>query len=251
MGKLERDLQKFSKQFGDNSSQAVTRWGVAVAKELAKDTYARGKKKQRGSVEKGVTPLKQQEGAMIKDGLNVLLVVDRATPTRSGYKVENQGKTYYVQRKQYINDSSEINTWIDQNRKGRRKRTRKLAVQDKRVCTKANFNKAMRDRKKRAGIAKGAWINAGNDLTLSQKGAERELISPSFLGYAKTAAGSRGSGKPASPGFKPTATLSNPVPYSSDGQILSKSDADNAIKWALKKTLKWYQMAMRKSNNKK
>jgi hypothetical protein len=251
MGKFERDLQKLSKQFGEDSSQAVTRWGVQVARELAKDTFARGKKKERGSEEKGVTPRKQQEGAMIKDGLNVLLVVDRASATRSGYKVTNQGKSYYVQARQFLTDTNQINTWISQNRAGRRKRTRKLAVQDKRVCTKANFNKAMRDRKRKAGIAKGSWINAGHDLIRAQRGEQRVTISASFLKYAKKAAGSSGSGKPAKPGYKPTATLSNPVPYSSDGEILPKRDAQNAIEWGLRKTLTWYRMAMRKSLSKK
>jgi hypothetical protein len=140
--------------------------------------------------------------------------------------------------------------WIEQHRSDRRRRTKKLPVEQKKVCTKATFGKVLKIKKSRAGRAKGAWINAGNDLSKAQTGTNRVVISGSHLAYARKAARSEGKGTPARSSFLPSATLTNPVPYSSDGEILSKSAIDNALKWALKNTLKWYKMAMRPKKSK-
>lgn len=246
MKKLQRDLEKFSKQFGDSSAQAVTRWGVQVARELAKDTYARGRKKgERGAEEKGVSAQRQQLDAIRKDALNVLLVVDSLRSTGRSFRATNQGKSYPVQASKIITDERAVMTWVDQHRKGRRRRTRKLPVEEKRVITKATMTKYMRLKKDRIGIAKGAWVNAGMQLVRAQTGAGRVTISPSYLAYARKAARGAGSAQAAKSGFNPTAELNNPVSYSSDSEILPSRDLNGAVAWGLKKTLTWYRMAMR------
>jgi hypothetical protein len=251
MKKFERDLQKFSKQFGDTSAQAVTRWGVQVARELAKDTFARGLKKgSRGAEERGISAQKQQEGAMWIDAKNVILVVDRVSRTAKGYNVENQGKKYYVTASKFIGDAASLKSWVEQHRRGRRRRTRKIPVESKKICTKATFKKYMQEKKRRSGIAKGAWVNAGRDLAKAQTGLNRVTISPSYLAYAQKSSKGAGKGTAAKSGFSPSATLINPIKYSGESDILSKKDIDSSIQWGLRKTLTWYKMAMRPKKSK-
>ena len=86
--KLERSLKRFAKQFGDTNAQAVIRWSVQVCRELAMETQVWGKVKTR----------KKQEGAMYKDALNVLLVVEKLEKNKGqGFRATNQGKSYGVQ----------------------------------------------------------------------------------------------------------------------------------------------------------
>jgi hypothetical protein len=95
---LEKSLKKFAKLFGETSAQAVVRWSVQTCRELAMETQAWGK----------VQTKKKQEGAILADAYNVLLVVDTLKSTGKGYRVTNQGKSYSVAASKVLKSPGEI-----------------------------------------------------------------------------------------------------------------------------------------------
>lgn len=241
MRKLESDLRKFGKQFGDASAQAVTRWGVSVCRELAKNTQPFGT---------GAKSKRTQEGAITADAYNVLLVVDTARSAGRTMKCTSQGKTFYVQSGKYLSSPKEVNDWISINRTRRRRRTAKLSIEDKKTCTKRTLAAALKLRKAKAGEAKGGWLVAGQKIARSQSGAQQIQIGARYIAYAQKAAGGKGNAIAPKSGWNPTATLNNLVKHSSDTDVLRKGSIDRSIQWGLKNTLKWYRMAMRPKKQK-
>jgi hypothetical protein len=247
MVKFEKSIERFSKQFGDSNEQAICRWGVQAARELAVVTAVFG---GRGRGSSAAQSRKRQLDAIWKDALQIILAVDAVTRTAKGWKVSNQGKTYYISSRQYLSSPAEINQWIRINRTRRRRRTAKLDVIEKKVALRKNVEKAVRERHKSSGEAKGGWLAAGKSLAQKQTGAQRITIGASFLGYAqKTRA--TGSGTLKKGVFNPSAFLTNNVPHSSDKSVLSANQAQKAIDGALPNTLKWYRSALRAINRKK
>ena len=220
---LDRTMLKFSRKFGENTAQAVNRWSVQTARELARFTQPFG-----------TTSLKKiHTRAMWFDAGNVIIIT-RDKP--SGAKA--------------LRSEQEVINWINQNRTKRGSRTRKLDISQKKV---ANFNlvqRAIRIKLKDAGEAKGAWIGAGQDIARAQRGPDQIKIGVNFAKFAQKHVG-KGSAKPPKKGFSPTATIKNNVEHSSNGYALSTSRIDEATEASRRNTIKWYQAAMRRLNRKR
>jgi hypothetical protein len=221
----ERNLKAFAKAFGDSSQQAVIRWGVQIAREFAVSTqpFGRGRKAK----EKG-------RGAIYKDALKTIWTTTGRVPKNS----EN-----------FLYSVDEINSWIDQHRN--KNQVKELPKEQRKVTTVALFEKAIKQRAKKSGTAKQAWIDAGNELAAHQTGAERITISKRFLGWT-VKSGMNGRAKVPSKSFIPSATITNMITYS--GEILDDYDKRVNVRMGLKKTLKWYRKALaareRKANTK-
>jgi hypothetical protein len=237
--KLERSLKRFAKDFGETNAQALVRWSVNACRELAFETQVWGRSKTKG----------KQEGAILADSYNVLLVVDKLTPAGRSYRVQNQGKSYSVRADQVLTDAEAINDWIEVNRTRRRGRTAKLPPTERMVCDAATHKKAMRVRYARAGMAKGGWIGAGQDIATAQKGQDRITIGKNYLSYAHKHA-KFGSAKRPRGGWSPFAEITNRVAHSSNKNVLTSAAPARAFAWSLKKTVKWYATALRKQNQK-
>jgi hypothetical protein len=240
MPKLERSLKRYAADFGDTTAQAVIRWSIQTCRELARETQAWG--------EKGVKA--KQDGAIISDAYNVLLVVDSMVRVGKTYKVTNQGKTYYVSSDKVLSSADQVNWWIDLNRTRRRARTAKLPVEERRVCTAKIFKKAMIARKKASLMAKGGWIGAGNDIAKSQKGAGRMNIG---VGFIKAAQKHSSFGEAVAPqsGWSPKSKLTNRVKHSGQRHVLAGGAFDKASGFGLKKTISWYSHALKAIDKKK
>lgn len=221
--KLEQSLKDFAKDFGETNAQAIVRWSVNACRELAFETQVWGKTKTKA----------KQEGAIIADAYNVINIVERV------------GKN-----KKALHTPEEVNSWIEQNRTRRRARTAKLPISERRVCTRAIFNKAMRIRFQRAGMAKGGWLGAGQEIAKAQKGQDRINIGKNYLSYAQKH-GHFGSAKKPMEGWSPFAEITNRVSYSGDKNVLTAAAPSRAFDWSLKKTIKWYRSALRAINQKK
>jgi hypothetical protein len=235
--KLERSLKRFAKEFGETNAQALVRWSVNACRELAVETQVWGKTKTKA----------KQEGAIISDAYQVLLVVDELTATGRGYKSTNQGKTYYVSAHQVCLSAEDANDWIEINRTRRRARTAHLPISERKVCDRSVFKKAMKGRSARAGMAKGAWLGAGQEIARAQKGQERVNIGKNFLSYAQKH-GKFGSAIKPRGGWKPFCEISNRVAHSSDKNVLTAAAPGRAFAWSLKKTVKWYSSALRRQD---
>jgi len=241
--KLERSLKRFAKGYGDTQAQAVIRWSVQVCRELALETQAVPK-------DKSENPRKKQEGAMMKDAMNVLLVVETLEKTRgNGYRATNQGKKYGVTARKALLDAEQVNNWIEINRTKRNARTAQLPLTERMVCDMATFKAAMKIRLARAGMAKGAWLGAGMDIARAQTGSEKMNIGKNFLSYTQKHQRWGDAKKPVS-GWKPAASITNKLAYSGNSRVLHKSSISKAIKYGLSKTVKFYQKALRAMDKK-
>jgi hypothetical protein len=238
--KLERSLKKYAKAFGESSAQAVTRWAVNACRELAVETQVWGRTGTK----------KKQDDAILMNAYRVVMVVEELKPSGSWFVAINEGQKYGVPPENALLTSSQINEWIEVNRTRRRKRTANLPPEERKVCQRSEFNKAMRERYTRSGMAKGGWVGAGQIIARAQTGQERVMIGKNFLSYAQKHGGFGRAKKPIN-GWRPMAEISNAVSYSGDKQVLSNAAPAKAFAWSLKKTVKWYASSLRKLNNKK
>jgi hypothetical protein len=221
--RLERSLKRFARDFGDSNAQAIARWGVQACRELAGSTQVFGrsaaaKKKQWNSIEAGIN--------------TIVNVIDKR-----GHRTAN-----------ILTSVSDVSDWIDSNR-DKRGRTRAVPVRQRPFVTAALLKKTLAERRKLAGIAKGGWIGAGQDIAMAQRGSDRIAIGKNFLGYAQRHSRFGSSTIPRS-GWKPAALLTNRARHSGASYVLKKSHMRSGIQWGLKKTIQWYSSALRRQNQK-
>ena len=232
--KLERSLKRFANRLGETNGQAVIRWSIQVCRELAMETQVFGKVKTRN----------KQEGAMYRDALNVILVVEKLEKTRGrGYSATNQGSKYGVQSRRALTDHQAVNDWIELNQTKRNARTPELARSEKMVCDMKTFTAAMKIRLARAGMAKGAWIGAGMEIARAQTGTEKMSIGRNFLSYTQKHKRYGDAKKPVM-GFKPAAAITNKLAYSSSSHVLQRSGITKSIQFGLKKTVTFYRRTL-------
>ena len=243
MKKLEASLQRYAKRFGDTTAQAVTRWGVSTCRELANETQA--------VRTDGKTPYQIQRLAIIFDAYNVLMVVDslKKNKTGSGYTATNQGKSYFVSSKKVLLSEAQIRWWVEINRTRRRARTAELDKKDRKIVAKTLFNKAIKKRTEAAGMAKGGWIGAGNDIGKAQKGSAQFTIKASFLKYAQKHS-KHGSATIPKEGWNPSTRLTNKVPHVASTNVLAANAFSKAARFGLSKTIRWYSETLRAINQK-
>lgn len=233
---MEDSLQRYAKRFGDTTAQAVTRWGVGTCRELALETQAYGATKTKA----------KQAGAIIADAYNVLLVVDSVYKSRAkpGYYTKNKGEFRYFPPYRVLESAKAVDHWIEINQTIRKSRTVKKPWIEKKVCSRKVFDKVMREKTKRAGMAKGAWIGAGNHIAKAQKGEGKFTIGQGFLKYAQKHAINGTSTIPRN-GWNPVARLTNKIGYSGTNHVLKPSAFPKASAWGLRKTKNWYAHALR------
>jgi len=223
---LQRSLRKFSKMFGETNAQAVVRWSVQTCRELAFETTVWGTKKTKA----------KQKGAIIKDAYNVVMVQDKILKGRENKKI--------------IRDAGELVEWINLNRVRRGARTSKLPIPERKLCSRAVFNKAVNIKMQRAGMAKGGYLGAGMDIARRQKGQDKIGIGKNYFGYAQKHSRFGSATKPKAGSSKPSSKITNRVAHTGNEYVIKKSAMKKAIGFGLKKTIKWYQSALRRQNKK-
>lgn len=237
--KLQKSLEKAMNAFGDTNTQAVARWSVQVGRELAVSTQVYGKSKTR----------QKQEWAIESDARNVIFPVESIRPSRTGKTVRatHKGKSFNWPQDRVLKSESEINEWIEMNRTRRRGRTPKLPFPELAICDAKLFQKALKGRFAKAGMAKGAWLGAANDAARMQTGAQRISIGKNFLSYAQKHASGGDAKMQKGGGFRPIAELINKRAHSGDPHVLSKAEISRSIGFGLQKTIRWYRAAAKKA----
>jgi len=221
--KLQASLRKFGKRFGDSSSQMIARWGVRTAVELAYETQAYGKRDAK----------KKQIAAMSKDANQIVFAV-----------------TSKIRRKdRELKSPDDVVNWIESHRKGKKKRTEKLAPKDRRMVRKSTFDKAIRKRASAAGMAKGGWLGAAMDMAARQKGQSKISVGKNVLSYAQKHAKFGKSGLRKTE-FSPAGTITDSVRHSGLPYVLRSGAFRSVSGFALQKTVRWYRSAVRHAERK-
>ena len=221
--RLERSLRDFARRFGDTSAHAVARWGVQVCREMAFETQPYGAKQVK----------KKQEGAIFADALKVVHAVQNLPRNNRGDR--------------YLHDPEAVCEWMDANR-GEGRRTKRLGPAERKITTIKILKQAVKLKMAKAGIAKGGFIGAGQEIAKAQRGADRINIGRNFLSYAHKHAEEFGDAVKPRPGFTPTAILKNKAAHTSLDYVLKRTASAKAIEFGLKKTIKWYASAIRRMN---
>lgn len=209
---LEKSLAKARKAFGESTDQALYRWGVQIARELAGVTQAYGKGKKTKDV---------QRKAIYMDAMNVCRLVES---------------------RPQLKNASQCFEWIEKHRTRSRKRTVKLSDSEKKTVTAQILNQALAEKFNRIGMAKGAWIGSGEQLQSKQKGTEKITISKSFLPHAGKWK-RLGTNTITNRFFAPSVAMNNTAKHSASNEVLPDSRKKTTVKRGLINTLKWYDKA--------
>jgi hypothetical protein len=215
--KLAASLKKASQDFGDSTDQSVLRWGVSIARELAGATQAFGRGKKAYST---------QLGAIISDMQKVVKIAQPSAKVN-------------------FPDPQSLIAFVETKRTRQRRRTITLPENKKPTTHYNTFKQAVEIKAEQIGRAKGAWIGAGLNLSSQQKGEGKITIGKNFLGYAQKFA-RLGDTKKKRSLFSSETILENNSQHSADKTVLSDSQKQKAVKFGLKKTLKWYEKAATK-----
>lgn len=228
MAKLERSLKSASKKFGETNRNMVVRWGVATARELALQTQPWGnggtRKKQVGAIETGMRAVVQP------------------------VKAASFNQSAKSGRRKILNSPEEINTWVERHRGGGKGHTR-LAGSQKALCKLSDFNKAKAARNRQAGMAKGAWLGAGEEIAKRQRGASRLTLGKSFLGWTRKH-DHRGKADRRGVPFRPSVILRNEARHTSSSYVVKRGHMKKAVYWGGRKTLTWYRKAAKEALDK-
>lgn len=243
-----KKLEKLASQFGDDTRQAVARLGVQFAREQADSTQAFSRA-QRGAKSNPGRKAQLAQLNQIEVGVNqVSIAAEKWKAHRNGTVSVFSAYTRQwmtVQSAMWTESPDTLNDYVEQNRTRRRGRTPKLPF-SKRMAAPVKVVKAViKSRQKKAGIAKGGWIDAGKDAARMQRGGDRIAIGKNFLPWAQRHQ-KRGSATMTGGKFNPIIALTNNVSYVSDPNVLSPSQTAGNVKWAVIKTMNWYRAALRR-----
>jgi hypothetical protein len=236
---LERSLKKTADAFGDSNQTAIARWGVATCRRLVKETQAWGDNSK---------AKKKQENAILKDANRAIYAVSKPIVVKhlqsgkmSGLVIN--GELIIFRPNQLLKTAQDVNDWIDMHRTSRKGRVPNMNNNLKGIAAESTLRAALRERNKRAGKAKGAWIGAAQDIAKGQKEGSRITIGKNVASYAHKFSGG-GSARITKSSWSPVGILTNNVPYVSNPHVLKKSAMQEALQDGAEKTLKWYKKAM-------
>lgn len=238
---MRRKLKNLAKSYGDSQEQMIKRWGVQTCRDMAKYTQVFGNKP------------KVHKMAMMKDAVNVIYTYKgRAKQTGKGVRVTaRNGQMIYFAGDRVLSNEAEVLRWIEQNRKGKNSRTKRLAIDQKKVCSDALLRRAVNQKYKlTAGSAKDGWLDAGDDIARGQRGRNPARISKSLMKFARKSK-RQGNSITRSRFMRATGYLNNKLPYVRSKYVLKSSSKRRAVADGARKTLKWYRMAIRAENRKK
>lgn len=238
MGWDERKFQKFQKDFGETTRQALIRVGVQAAKEAAVGTWPFGKNKKAivKNIESGAR--KNIVGIPAR-GFNE--IAKRHSPAFPFGK----GQWVKLDPFQILRSADEVNKFIEKSRMPNG-RVRKFNKVDKAICKESDMRRTLTNRKKLAGVAKGSWLGAGKMLSRRSRGPEPARVGKNFIGWAQRHA-DKGKAKMRTVGVgKDEVRLISNAPATKVDEIFSDGHGRKAIGIAFRKTLSWYRRAAKR-----
>tara|TARA_R110002012_G_scaffold102674_2_gene242188 strand:+ start:3547 stop:4404 length:858 start_codon:yes stop_codon:yes gene_type:complete len=231
-------LEKFRRQFGDTSDQALLRVAVSTSKQCARLTNPRGRKKEvkdkiLNAINKGallnITPLPAKE-------------FNRHAKSSNPAQFAN-GRWYKMNQDQILRSEEEVWDFIEKSRRGsKRGRPKWLHPSRKAICKNKDMGSVLKRRRKLAGIMKGSWLGAFAPLSRKIKGSDKPRIAKNYMSWAQK---HMDMGKARwLPGArdKSEARLISKAPGTLDKRYFDQSLADEAVKIGWANTIKWYKL---------
>lgn len=225
MVELSRSLKKATKSVGATNKNATTRWAVATARELAIQTQPHGK-----------AGTKKIMSNSVRVGINSCVLIGHPNRIKRGGP-------------RIATSLDQLNSFVESNRDNKG-RARWLHRDRRMICSRQMYNQLVKSRLTKIGKAKGGWVGAGREIAKRQRGRNREIIGKSFLKWTERHQ-DKGSGKLRKSLFNPLVFLSHRSRHVKNSMILKRSDANRSVYWALKKTIKRYEIEARKALSKR
>lgn len=224
---LGKQIANAARAFGEENEAAIARWGVSTARRLVIETQAFGDGKE---------AFDKQKKAILKDAQRVIGVVKDASETR----LVNKG---FTRKRKILRSAKAVNDFIDNLRRGKRKKPPKIDKKYKAVTSQRHFDSAMNARFRRIWKGKGGWIGAGMEIARYQRGKGRITIGKNFAGRAhKWKKG--GNSKMRKSRWEPEGKLNNTYPHVAIDYVLNRSGMQKAVNDGGKNTLEWYNRTM-------
>ena len=232
----KRSMDKFRKQFGDTTNQALLRLAVSAGRECALLTqpYGSSKKKIQDSI---------KHGAEANIAAIPATLFNRIEKSRNPAFKFSRGWVH-LNNGQILKSGSEIWDFIEDNRMPNG-RVKWLPHRQKAIARKDDFKDVMVRRRKLAGVTKGSWLGAHQALAKKIRGSDKPRLGKNFMNWAQKHM-DKGDGEFRGKRLgKSEARLVSDAPATKDKRIFSKDDAKKAVKRAWKKTLGWYRIQCR------
>lgn len=241
MKELASSLAWAAAQFGECNEAGIARWGVATGRRIIKETQVWGDGKQAKIT---------HENAMVRDVKRVAIVVQDPKLQRRVMRKNLTGLVIRSEKwkftpQQNLTTAKGLNDWIDLHRSKKSGRPPKGGLKNGRmaITTGAVVMKAMNQRFKRIGKAKGGWIGAGQAIGAHQRKGSRITIGKNVAGYAHKFK-SGGSASMKRDIWSPEGTMVNSIRWASDPHVLRPGQAEKAVEDAAKNTITWYEKTL-------
>lgn len=227
-----QQLNKFRKQFGDTSDQALLRVSLDVSRECARLTQPWGKKKDKITEAIDFDARKNIYALPAKE-------INKLARSKNPSHQTKRGQWYRLDKSRILRGQDEIWNFIEKHRK--RGRVVWVPPAEKAVCKSKELDKVIARRKKLAGIMKGSWFGAFTRLAPMVRGADRPTLGRNYMYWAQRHK-DKGRGKFIGANQdRSEAQLISKVPGTLNKKYFNQKIADKAIAQAWKDTLKWYK----------
>lgn len=224
---LGRQIAAVARAFGEENEAAISRWGTATGRRLVIETQVFGD---------GKDAYEKQKKAILKDANRVIGVVKSAREA----KLVNAG---FTRNRKILKTPEQVNEWIENLRRGKKRRTVKIERKYKAVTTERVFNAAMKQRFRNIWKGKGGWIGAAIEISRFQKGPGRIVIGKNFAARAhKWKKG--GDSRMRRSRWNPEGTMNNRYQHVSHDYVLNRNKIQKAVNDGGKNTLKYYEKRM-------
>jgi len=232
----KRSMNKFRREFGETTNQALLRLAVSVGRECALLTQPRGKGKAK--IQKA-----------IRSGARANIT---AIPARLFNKIAKREKPSFKFRRgwvdltdgQILKSESEIWDFIEDHRMSNG-RVKWLPHRQKAIARADDFKAVLVRRRKLAGVTKGSWLGAHQALAKKIRGSDKPRLGKNFMNWAQKHL-DKGTGEFRGKILsKSEARLISDAPATKDKRIFAKDAAKKAVARAWRKTLSWYRIQCR------
>jgi len=248
--KLAYSVKYWSKEFGETNEVALAKLSAEVCRALAAKSqpYGTGMKARNKIVAAIAKDVRKSVRTVDNDYFNKLLSRERRS-------VKWRGQWVQIPVDRLILHPSRLDSHVESLRKSTNGKV------DGRQITKGNLLVAPEDvvrqvieaRAEKAGIAKGAWILAGRELTeMARRGPataaamKRQGIGPRYMGWAQKAAresGTRGFATMIKNLWSPKMDIKNKARHSGKPRILGSKQVKQAITNGFRKMIRNYEQA--------
>jgi len=248
--KLARSIKGWAKDFGETNETALAKLSAETCRQLAAKTQPWGT---------GIKARKKIEGAIAKDVRKSVRTVpndyfnDLLAQRKRSVKWRNQWVTIKVS--DLLMSETTLNNHVESMRTAKRGKvdSRQISPNNLKVAAEDVAGRTIAKRIQKAGIAKGAWVLAGRELTeMVRRGPataaamKRQGIGKRYMNWAQKAArasGTRGFATPIKNLWRPQMKVSNRARHTASPRILSKGEINKAILASFRKLKRNYEQA--------